>query len=88
MPVARRWAYFDHAAVAPLPEPTLRAIQAVAEDAATNGDVNWPAGAERLEQCRRRFATLLNAPSEEIALVRNTTYLESLGYTFRPPVTA
>ena len=38
MPATRKWAYFDHAAVAPLSGPARRAIAAWNEDAAANGD--------------------------------------------------
>jgi selenocysteine lyase/cysteine desulfurase len=73
MPVAERWAYFDHAAVAPLPAVTRDVVVEWAEDLATNGDVHWPRWRERLEGTRRLAAQLIWAEPEEIALIRNTT---------------
>jgi selenocysteine lyase/cysteine desulfurase len=73
MPVARQWAYFDHAAVAPLTEPARAVLAAWAEDVASNGDAHWPQWAERLETTRRHGAELIGAHPDEIALVRNTT---------------
>lgn len=73
MPVTRRFAYFDHAAVAPLPRPTADAIQAWAEDATTCGDLNWGRWSKCLEGVRCSAAGLLGADRQEIALVRNTT---------------
>ncbi|MEX2114500.1 MAG: hypothetical protein WD845_15000, partial [Pirellulales bacterium] len=43
MPIAARWAYFDHAAVAPLPARTHRAIAQWAQQATDDGDTVWPA---------------------------------------------
>ncbi len=73
MPVCRRWAYFDHAAVAPLPEPTRRAIVDWAEEAAVEGDTVWSRWERRIEELRARLAGLLGAAADEIALVPNTT---------------
>ncbi|MBI2823891.1 MAG: aminotransferase class V-fold PLP-dependent enzyme [Planctomycetia bacterium] len=73
MPVARQWAYFDHAAVAPLPEPARAAMVAWADDMAVNGDTGWNGWEARLEDVRAAGARLLGADAAEIALVRNTT---------------
>lgn len=73
MPVVRQWAYFDHAAVAPLTEPARKVLAEWADDVAANGDAYWPRWAERLEHLRRRGAELIGAEPAEIALVRNTT---------------
>jgi selenocysteine lyase/cysteine desulfurase len=73
MPVARHWAYFDHAAVAPLSGPARDALSAWARDVAENGDIHWPVWAARLEQVRRQGAALLGAQLDELALIRNTT---------------
>ena len=42
MPIARQWAYFDHAAVAPLSGPAAEAIREFASQAANSGDTVWP----------------------------------------------
>lgn len=73
MPITRRYAYFDHAAVSPLPEPARAAVAQWAEEAAVDGDSAWPNWARQAEELRRRLAELLGASSEEIALARNTT---------------
>ena len=73
MPVAKRWAYYDHAAVAPLSGPAHDSLSAWTKDVAENGDAHWLVWAGRLEQVRRQGAALVGADVEEIALVRNTT---------------
>ncbi len=73
MPVVERWAYFDHAAVAPLPEPSRRAMAELIRDQAENGDVNWPEWRKSVERVRSLGAQLIGADEEEVAVVRNTT---------------
>jgi selenocysteine lyase/cysteine desulfurase len=73
MPVTGRWAYLDHAAVAPLPGPTQKALAEWAEDAAENGDTSYGAWSDRIEGVRALSARLIGAGLAEIALVRNTT---------------
>ncbi len=73
MPVARRWAYFDHAAVGALSGPAGRAIVAWNEDATANGDAFYSGWMRQLGESRQRSAQLLGATTEEIALVPNTT---------------
>ncbi len=51
-PVARRWAYFDHAAVAPLPRRSGAAMRAWTQEQEENGVVNWPAWGDRVETIR------------------------------------
>ncbi len=74
MPVSKRYAYFDHAAVGPIPRPTAQAIQRWTDQSLFQGDVCWPewsAGAARL---RISAAKLLDCQSSEIALIPNTTF--------------
>ncbi len=73
MPVAKRWAYFDHAAVAPLSLPASRALADWADEMAVNGEANWSELRRRVGQVRESAATLLNCESDEIAFVPNTT---------------
>ncbi len=73
MPVARKWAYFDHAAVAPLSEPARAAMDAWGQNMADNGDTDWLHWAAQLEVVRRRGAGMIGADPDEIALIRNTT---------------
>jgi len=73
MPVVRRWAFFDHAADAPLPEPTRTAILAWVNEAAEEGGMAWPGWNHRLQEVRAFAARWVNAQPDEIALVRSTT---------------
>ncbi len=73
MPVTSRWAYFDHAAVAPLPAPMRDAVIRYAQQAADDGDTVWPAWNRRVEEVRNLAARLIAADPDEIALIRNTT---------------
>jgi selenocysteine lyase/cysteine desulfurase len=72
-PVTERWAYFDHAAVAPLPRRSGAILRAWAEDQEQNGVVHWPNWERRLETLRAGAARLINAHSDEIAFVGSTT---------------
>lgn len=73
MPVTENWAYFDHAAIAPLPASAKAAIEQLAADAALNGDHNWPNWRKNVERVRNAGAELIHAQQSEIAVVRNTT---------------
>src|SRR5687768_9018760 len=52
MPIAQQVAYFDHAAVAPLPAPTRNAIHNWLDQATNEGDVAWAQWSQRMEQVR------------------------------------
>jgi cysteine desulfurase / selenocysteine lyase len=73
MPIAQRVAYFDHAAVAPLPTPTREFMRKWLDEATEVGDPVWPAWARRLEEVRATAAAIIGAGPAEIALVPNTT---------------
>ncbi len=73
MPICDTWAYFDHAAVAPLPTPTRTAMMAWLDQAAQDGDAVWHDWSRRVEELRRLTANMINAREAEIALVPNTT---------------
>jgi len=86
MPVAAKWAYFDHAAVAPLPAPAQQAISAWAQQAASEGDTGWLDWNRGVERARTLAARLVGAETEEIALVHSTTEgigLVAEGYPWR-----
>lgn len=74
MPVTANWAYLDHAAVGPLPQPAADAIADFAREASEHGDTLWPQWAEENERLRGDFADFLNCDREEIALIPNTSY--------------
>ncbi len=73
MPVTERWAYFDHAAVAPLSLPAKRALTDWADEVTNNGDANWSEWRKRVGPVRDSAARLLGGQSSEIAFIPNTT---------------
>ena len=73
MPITAKWAYFDHAAVAPLPDPAREVIQEYADSYATLGTTNWPYWRKKIEAARNHAATLIHADAENIAIVHSTT---------------
>lgn len=87
MPCAEQWAYFDHAAVAPLSAPARGALIEWANDLAENGCADWPRWARQLEEVRQSGADLIGAGTDEIALIRNTTEginLVAEGFPWQP----
>ncbi|MBN1854615.1 MAG: aminotransferase class V-fold PLP-dependent enzyme [Pirellulales bacterium] len=87
MPIVERWAYFDHAAVSPLPQTVRDTICTWADEAVTEGNAIWPMWDLAIEQTRSLAAQLIAANREEIALVLNTTTginLVAEGYPWRP----
>ena len=72
-PVTARWAYLDHAAIAPLPRRSGDAMRAWVAEQEANGCVNWLDWRNELEVIRRRAASLINAEPAEIAFVTSTT---------------
>jgi len=73
MPIVERVAYFDHAAVAPLPAPTRDSLRSWLNQAADEGDLAWGQWSRRIETVRQTAAQLIHAEPAEIALVPNTT---------------
>src|SRR5262249_3509944 len=73
MPIASQVAYFDHAAVAPLPAIARESIIRWLDQATNEGDTVWSQWAQRLEEVRRSAANLIAADTTEVALVPNTT---------------
>jgi len=87
MPVTERWAYFDHAAVAPVPGPTRDVMVDWAETIAREGSTPYPQWIETIENLRRDAAQLVGADRDEIALVANTTTginIVAEGFPFQP----
>lgn len=87
MPVSHRIAYFDHAAVSPLPEPTRQAIRWWLDSATETGDLHWLEWAKHVETCRNLAAELVQCKTEEIALVPNTTFginIVANGFPWKP----
>ncbi|MGH7170333.1 MAG: aminotransferase class V-fold PLP-dependent enzyme [Gemmataceae bacterium] len=71
--VTTRWAYFDHAAVAPLTERARQTLVEWAGDLAENGEVHDSTRVRRIEDVRRLAAQLLHADPLDIAFVKNTS---------------
>ena len=66
--------YLNHAAVAPWPARTARAVQAFAEENVHNGARDYRKWTERERQLREQCRHLLNAPStDDIAFLKNTS---------------
>src|SRR5437868_5374290 len=73
MPAAERWAYFDHAAMSPLPRVTADAFQKWLTEAVEIGNPVWPDWVKGVEAMRSHAAQMIGAHPDEIALVGNTT---------------
>ena len=73
-PVARRWAFLDHAAVGPVPDTAADALIEYSHRIAENGIADIWHWVDRVAAVRRLAARLVNAPSaDDIAFVPNTT---------------
>ncbi len=72
-PSTRQLCYLNHAAMAPWPTVVSEAVQAFAEENAQIAALNYEDWMAREDDCRSRFAELLNAHSDDIALLKNTT---------------
>jgi len=87
MPVVEKWAYFDHAGVAPLPQPTADVLIDFARDNAANGVADWNRWRSTVETARGLGARLLGADRDEIAVIHNTTEginFVAEGYPWQP----
>ncbi len=77
-PVTREVAYLNHAGVAPISTRVEEAITRFTAEATRYGSLRYNrAYDDEIERVRGRVASLLNAGSDEIAFVKNTT--EGLG---------
>jgi len=73
MPVVSEHAYFDHAAVAPLPAAAAERLRRFADQASQSGDKHWLEWSLIVSRLRIAAAQLLGARECEVALVPNTT---------------
>lgn len=73
MPAAERFAYFDHAAMSPLPRPTAAAFEKWLKEAVEIGGPVWGDWVRGVERMRAMAARMIGAHLDEIALVENTT---------------
>ena len=86
-PVTGKFVYLNHAAVAPLPRRTARAMQDLAEDACLNGSFHYADWLAAYAATRAAAARLVNADASEIAFVKNTSEgiaTVALGFPWRP----
>ncbi|WP_024297623.1 aminotransferase class V-fold PLP-dependent enzyme [Methylomicrobium lacus] len=73
-PLAEDLIYLNHAAVAPWPERTRRAVAEFAEQNCTYGAAFYPDWLKKESLLRAQLKALINAPSpDDIALVKNTS---------------
>src|SRR6185436_1078175 len=86
-PITERCNYLNHAAVSPLPTPTLRAVESQLRDVHENGSAGFRNWLATKEQARELLANLLGARPEQVAFVRNTSDALSTvanGLTWKP----
>ena len=72
-PVTQHAIYFNHAAVSPLPIPTVEAITRQLNDVRDNGSSNYRNWIAVKEQTRALLSELMGARPEQIAFMRNTS---------------
>jgi selenocysteine lyase/cysteine desulfurase len=72
-PIVRNWAYFDHAAVSPIPNRSAQALRAWAAFQQSDGVVAWPGCEAKVERIRGEVAALIGADRVEIAFISSTT---------------
>src|SRR6516164_4225453 len=72
-PVTKRWAFFDHAAVAPLSAAAARTLHEYAADYAASGATAVLRWIAKIEEARRLAGRLLNGDPLDIAFVPNTS---------------
>jgi cysteine desulfurase / selenocysteine lyase len=86
-PVTSKWAFLDHAAVAPLTDVCANALAEWAHDKAANGIASYHPWANRVEETRRRAARLLNSDPLDICFVGSTTHgigIVAEGFPWQP----
>lgn len=67
-------AYFDHAALAPLPRVTRDRICDFAQQSASVGNVHWLEWLAEAEEARQAAAQMIGATAEEITFTPSTTF--------------
>jgi selenocysteine lyase/cysteine desulfurase len=73
-PVTERFAYLNHAAVAPMPRRATERMAAMAADVSRTGDQHWAARNDEIERVRGLAARLFGARDpREVAFCENTS---------------
>jgi cysteine desulfurase / selenocysteine lyase len=87
-PVTRRWAFLDHAAVAPIPDVAVQALAEYGTSLAENGVAAVRDWLARVTHVRTLAARLVNAPTpDDVYFVPNTTHGVSVvaeGFPWQP----
>jgi selenocysteine lyase/cysteine desulfurase len=73
MSIAGRMAYFEHAAMSPLPLPTQEAMSRWLVEAAAEAAPVWGRWERRLQEVRATAAAMIGASQDELALIHSTT---------------
>jgi selenocysteine lyase/cysteine desulfurase len=73
LPITERWAYFDHAAVAPITLRAARAMREWTDDLVANGLMNERRWLARIEEVRQMAARLIGADPIDLAFIKNTS---------------
>jgi cysteine desulfurase/selenocysteine lyase len=71
-PITKKYAYFDNAAVGPLPTRVVETATRVLEEKC-EGDLHWESWESTAEETRKSIAILIGASADEIALVHSTS---------------
>ena len=72
-PVTQELIFFDHARVAPLPERVRKVVTGFVDEATRFGTAHYETWMAGIEQSRKSFARLINAGTDEVAFVKNTS---------------
>jgi cysteine desulfurase / selenocysteine lyase len=72
-PVMEELIFFDHARVAPLPERVRQVVTTFVDDATRFGTAHYETWIKGIEKSRNNFARLINAGTDEVAFVKNTS---------------
>jgi len=73
-PIRERYAFLNHASVAPIPASTQAAISEFARDAAEEGPVNYTAWLHSMSLARTAAGEMLHCDAEDICFVKNTNH--------------
>ena len=65
--------FFDHARVAPLPERVRKVVAGFVNDATRYGTAHYETWIDEIKKARKSFARLINAGTDEVAFVKNTS---------------
>jgi selenocysteine lyase/cysteine desulfurase len=88
-PAAEHSAYFQSAAMSPLPVPVFEAVMDEYRKLCVSGDVNWVDDMARFERLCDRLAGLINGQPSDVTFLQNTsTAMSLLALSFKNQVKA